>query len=93
MQISLTDVRLESVVKNLEEQGFGLVTISCETRRQVETVSIWTQVGVDGPQGYEVGIIRRNLGSFANYEVVIDTNRIEVGRLTHLLGRIATDNR
>lgn len=93
MQIRLTDISLEKVVAALEANGFGLVTVSCETRRQVETVSIWTQTGMDGPQGYEIGLIRREMTSFARYEVVIETNRIENGRLTDLVGRLALDNR
>lgn len=94
MQIRLSDIRLETVMAALEANGFGTVTTTCEVRRSVESVSIWTDDGPKGPGGYEVGLIRREMSSFAaRHEVVIETNRIDQGRLMSLLADISAKNR
>lgn len=92
MQISIKDVRLDTVLSALEHHRFGQVQVSCETRRQVESVTIFTEASPEGPGGYEVGLIRREMGSFARYEMILDTNRIDIPRLMGLLEQIAVGN-
>ncbi len=93
MRISLTDVRLDSVLHALDYHRFGTVTVSCDTRKQVESVTIYTETTPEGPGGYEIGLIRREMASFARYEMILETNRIELPRLMALLERIAGENR
>lgn len=93
MQIRLTDVSLDTVLAALDLHRFGTVKVSCDTRRQIESVTILTDDTPTGPGGYEVGLIRREMASFARYEVVLETNRIETPRLMALLESIAVANR
>jgi hypothetical protein len=93
MRISLSDVRLDSVLAALDHHRFGTVKVSCDTRRQVESVTIFTEDTPTGPGGYEIGLIRREMASFARYEMILDTNRVETPRLMALLERIASENR
>ena len=90
MQIRVTDVGLDALVDALGRNGFGLVKTTCEKRRQVETVSIFTEDTPTGPGGYDVGIIRREVASFARYEMVLETSWIGVPRLMALLEKIAS---
>lgn len=91
MQIRITDFDLDRALKALAVGGFGTHTTSCEVQRRVEAVSIWTDMGPDGPHGYDVGIIRREMSGFASrYEMVLETGRIRADRLTDLVGRLAT---
>lgn len=91
MQIRITDFDLERAMKALDVGGFGTHATSCEVQRRVETVAIWTEKGPEGPHGYDVGIIRREMSGFASrYEMVLETGRIPADRLTDLVGRMAT---
>lgn len=89
MQIRITDVSLDTLLSALENGGFSTVCIGCETRHQVETVSIFTENAPEGPGGYEVGLVRREMATFPRYEMILETDRIEVSRLTMLVERIA----
>lgn len=93
MQIRLTDVSMGTLIETLIDRDFGLVTTTSQPHGVVETVAIWTETTNNGPGGYEVGLIRRELASFARYEMILETDRIPDERLVPLLAQIIRRNR
>ena len=99
MQIRLTDINTDKVLAALVANGFGLFRVENSMRGYtgtapaLETCAIWTETSEEGPCGYDVGLIRRELASFTRHEMVLETNRIPQDRLMALLGVIASENR
>lgn len=96
MQVRITDVNIKSVLTALENNSFG-VAIHRTEDEEITQVDIWTGSMEDDdgnycPCGYKAGIIRREMASFAKYEVVIETNRIPVDQFIELMGEIAQKN-
>lgn len=99
MQIRITDISTDKVLRALTQLRFGVVVTKCERRHSIQSVSIWTEDD-DGDDpatrqacGYEIGLLRCELSSFSRHELVLETNRIPSERLMALLERIAAENR
>lgn len=97
MQIQITDLQFDGP-EGLREQlialGFGLVEYRDPFYdATVESVRIWTENDEGGnPQGFEVGMVRRDFGSFPKYTLTLDDARIGRARLGELLLSILEEN-
>lgn len=94
MQIRITDISTDKVLKAFSDLKFGIVKTNDEHQNRMISASIWSEVDGNGlPCGYEIAMLRLEMSSFTRHELIIETNRIETDRLTSLLGRIASENR
>lgn len=87
MQITLTDLGIETAKKILAANGFGMVLVVDPYNTSViESVKIWSTVNeANEPGGFDVGRLTRQFGSFPRYDLMIDDGRVNRSRLHGLM--------
>lgn len=89
MQIQINYVNLDTLRNALLDHGFGLDGTKASDEILL-AANVWTNVYGENrePGGFCVGQIRRELGSFPRFSLILDSGRINADRMLKVLSQI-----